>query len=77
MASDILAAKWKQLSGEIKKQWGKFTDDDLTRIAGQKDKLLGFLEEKYGYAKIKAKEELDLFLHRYDTDSQDDRDRRV
>ena len=62
MTTEILAAKWKKLSGEIKKQWGKLTDDDLTQIAGEKDKLLGALEEKYGYAKQKAKEELDSFL---------------
>ena len=70
MTTDILAAKWKQLTGEIKKHWGKLTDDDLTRISGEKDKLLGALEEKYGYAKTKAQEELDSFLQR--RGSQDD-----
>jgi uncharacterized protein YjbJ (UPF0337 family) len=71
MTSNILAAKWKQLSGEIKKQWGKLTDDDLTRIAGEKEKLQGVLEEKYGYAKTKAKEELDLFLNKHDRNDDD------
>jgi uncharacterized protein YjbJ (UPF0337 family) len=72
MMNDILAGKWKQLTGEIKKQWGKLTDDDLTMIAGQKDKLLGKLEERYGYAKTKAQEELDVFLSKNNCDIKDD-----
>ncbi|HEV2613224.1 MAG TPA: CsbD family protein [Gammaproteobacteria bacterium] len=62
MTTDILAGNWKQFSGEVKKQWSKLTDDDLGQIKGEKDKLVGLLQEKYGYAKQKAQEELDFFL---------------
>jgi uncharacterized protein YjbJ (UPF0337 family) len=62
MNEDILTGKWNQLKGEIKKQWGKLTDDELDQIEGQRDKLLGKMQEKYGYARFDAERELDNFL---------------
>jgi uncharacterized protein YjbJ (UPF0337 family) len=62
MNEDILSGKWNQLKGEVKKQWGKLTDDELDVIAGQRDKLLGKMQEKYGYARFDAERELDDFL---------------
>ena len=35
-------------------KWGKLTDDDLTAIEGSTTKLVGILQKKYGYDKIKA-----------------------
>jgi uncharacterized protein YjbJ (UPF0337 family) len=46
---------------------GKITDDDLDRIAGNGDKLVGILQERYGYAKEKAWEEVDVRLKELDT----------
>ena len=34
MNEDILKGKWTQLKGQMKKQWGKLTDDDLDVIDG-------------------------------------------
>ncbi len=66
MNTDILAGKWKQIKGEIKEQWGDLTDDELNRIDGQRDKMVGLLQEKYGYARDRAERELDQFLRQYD-----------
>ena len=38
---DSLKGKWTQMSGKVKEKWGDLTDDDLTRIGGQKDQLAG------------------------------------
>lgn len=65
MNSDVLAGKWKQLKGDIKSQWGKFTDDDLAVVEGQRDKLVGLVQERYGYARQQAEREVDQFLQRY------------
>ncbi|MCL4295132.1 MAG: CsbD family protein [Anaerolineae bacterium] len=65
MNSDVLAGKWKQLKGDIKNQWGKFTDDDLAVVEGQRDKLVGLVQERYGYARAQAEREVDQFLQRY------------
>lgn len=53
-----MSGKWNQAKGEVKKKWGKLTDDDLTVIAGNRDKLVGKIQERYGIAKEKAEQEL-------------------
>jgi uncharacterized protein YjbJ (UPF0337 family) len=58
---DSIKAQWKQFQGKIKEKWGKFTDDDLTVIAGKRDQLVGKLQEHYGYEKEQAEKELDEF----------------
>jgi len=58
MNKDILQGKWRQMRGEMKKWWGQLTDDELDKIEGDRDKLIGLLQEKYGYTKEKAEEEL-------------------
>lgn len=62
MLSDVLQGKWKQVRGAIKEQWGELTDDDLDRIEGSFDRLVGVLQERYGYAKEKAEAEVAEFL---------------
>jgi uncharacterized protein YjbJ (UPF0337 family) len=39
MNADILKGKWKQIQGEAKKWWGDLTDDELTKVDGERDKL--------------------------------------
>lgn len=63
MNADILKGKWQQLKGEARVQWAKLTDDDLDQIEGNSEKMVGKLQERYGYAKDQAQRELDNFLH--------------
>ena len=62
MNKDILEGKWKQMRGNAKTWWGKLTDDDLDRAAGKYDVLAGLLQEKYGYTRQRADEEIDKRL---------------
>ena len=62
---DILAGKWKQMRGDIRTWWGKLTDDDFERIGGQKDKLIGLIQERYGYAREQAEQEVERRLQEY------------
>jgi uncharacterized protein YjbJ (UPF0337 family) len=66
MNADILKGKWKQIQGEAKKWWGDLTDDELTRVDGEQDKLVGLLQEKYGYSREKAEAEIDQRLTAYE-----------
>jgi uncharacterized protein YjbJ (UPF0337 family) len=59
---DIFKGMWKQFRGKAKSKWGELTDDEVDQVAGERDKLLGLLQEKYGYAKVKAEQEIDEFL---------------
>lgn len=67
MNRDILSGMWKQLRGEVRQTWGEITDDELDQIAGERDKLVGKLQEKYGYTRMEADAELDRFLSRVDS----------
>jgi uncharacterized protein YjbJ (UPF0337 family) len=48
MDSDRIKGKWHQLKGEIKRRWGKVTDDDLTEAEGDMEKLVGKIQERTG-----------------------------
>ncbi len=58
---DTIKGQWKQIRGEAKSQWGKLSDDDLTRIEGDRDKLLGAVQERYGRTKDEARREVDAW----------------
>jgi uncharacterized protein YjbJ (UPF0337 family) len=45
---ETLKGEWSQLKGRIRKRWGKLTDDDLDQIAGDREILVGKLQERYG-----------------------------
>ncbi|MCB0335210.1 MAG: CsbD family protein [Bdellovibrionales bacterium] len=58
MDKNVLKGDWKQLKGEIKKKWGKITDDDLQVAEGNRDKLVGKIQAAYGEAKDKIERDL-------------------
>ncbi len=59
---DVLEGKWKEWRGMVKERWAKLTDDDMNRINGKRDQLLGKLQQRYGYAKEQAEREVDQFI---------------
>jgi uncharacterized protein YjbJ (UPF0337 family) len=59
---DQTEGKWKQLKGSLKENWGKLTDDDLTIIAGNRDKFVGKVQERYGIAKEEAEKRADQWV---------------
>ncbi|MGY6532829.1 CsbD family protein [Glycocaulis sp.] len=59
MNADEFKGKWKQMSGEVKSRWGKLTDDDLTEIDGEREKLIGKLQERYGKSREAVEKELE------------------
>ncbi|HEX7085845.1 MAG TPA: CsbD family protein [Vicinamibacterales bacterium] len=62
MNVDVLKGKWLQLKGEVRRQWGRLTDDDLDQVQGDAEKMIGKLQERYGYARDEAEREIDDFL---------------
>jgi uncharacterized protein YjbJ (UPF0337 family) len=66
MNQDILQGKWKQIRGEAQSLWGKLTNDDLDRVEGSSEKLAGILQERYGYSKQRAENEVANFMERFD-----------
>lgn len=50
---------WSHVKGKVKVKWDRLTADDLMAAAGRRDRLVGKLVERYGYAKEQAEQELD------------------
>lgn len=66
MNQDIFEGKWKQLKGQAKEWWGKLTDDDLERVGGKYEQFIGTVQEKYGYTRERAEEEVNQRLTEYE-----------
>jgi uncharacterized protein YjbJ (UPF0337 family) len=59
---DRIKGNWKQLKGEAKKQWGEITDDEFLEMEGDRDKLAGRIQERYGRTRQEADREIDEWL---------------
>ena len=58
MNEDIFEGKWKEMRGQVKEWWGKLTDDDLEQARGSAEQIAGLLQQKYGYTRQRAEEEI-------------------
>lgn len=67
MNKDILKGNWKQFRGEVQKQWGKLTNDDMDVINGEYDKLVGRVQERYGWERERAEREVSDYFDRNPT----------
>ena len=65
MNKDILQGKRRELKGLLKEQWGKLTDDDLDKIERQAQRLVGILQQRYGYAKEQAEREYNRIMDKW------------
>jgi uncharacterized protein YjbJ (UPF0337 family) len=63
MNKDILKGKWMQVKGDVRSWWGKITDDDVDMIQGDGEKLIGKLQERYGYSREQAEKEMNDWLN--------------
>lgn len=57
---------WQKLKGAAREQWGKLTDDDINRIVGKRDRLIGSLKERYGISQQQAEQEVNEWSTRYE-----------
>lgn len=55
------------MRGEARAWWGKLADEDVDRVAGKADVLAGLLQEKYGYTRQRATDEIDKRAKEYET----------
>ncbi len=65
MNEDVFAGQWRQLRGTLKSWWGNLTDDDFEWAGGQKDRLVGLIQQKYGWTRDQAQEEVDRRFSEY------------
>ena len=68
MDSDTFKGGWHQFKGELKKQWGKLTDDDLMEADGNYEKFMGIVQKRYGDAKDDVRDWTDDWYSRREQD---------
>lgn len=65
MNKDQIQGKWLQMKGAVKAQWGKLTNDDIDEIDGNLERLVGIVQERYGYARERAEKDVAEFQSRH------------
>lgn len=68
MNKDIFEGKWKEMRGQLKEWWGQLTDDELDQAAGNTEQVIGLLQQKYGYTREHAAEELNKHVADFKSD---------
>jgi uncharacterized protein YjbJ (UPF0337 family) len=58
------------MKGQVREWWGDLTDDDVEQIGGRKDRLVGALQERYGYTRERAEQEVDRRVSEYEMENR-------
>ena len=66
MIEDLLKGQWTQLKGKVRTQWGRLTDDEVDQMSGERERLIGKLQEHYGLSHEEAEAELESWLEDQD-----------
>jgi uncharacterized protein YjbJ (UPF0337 family) len=63
--ADPLTGQWEQLRPQLRSWWDRLTEADLAQIGGHKDRLISVLQQRYGYPRERAQQEVDRRLQEY------------
>ncbi len=56
---DIIEGNWKEWQGAAREKWGELTDNELQEAKGEREQLVGLVQQKYGYAREEAEKQVD------------------
>ncbi len=63
MNEETLKGRWNQLKGHAKNQWADLTDDELDAIEGDRDRLIGVIQQRYGQTREDAEKQVRSWLN--------------
>lgn len=58
---DQIEGNWKQFKGNVRKKWGQLTDDEIDEAAGNREILVGKIQERYGIEREEAERQVEEF----------------
>jgi uncharacterized protein YjbJ (UPF0337 family) len=64
-SGDSLKDQWEQLRPQLRSWWDRLTEADLMAIEGQKDRLISIVQQRYGYPRERAQQEVERRLQEY------------
>lgn len=67
MEWSTIQGRWHEVAGLLKKEFGKLTHDDVTMSEGNRERLVGKLEQRYGYSHNQAEQALSHFVNQHYT----------
>jgi uncharacterized protein YjbJ (UPF0337 family) len=56
-------ANWKQVQHHVQHRWNRLSDEDSSRIRGHREALIVCLQERYGYSREQAQQEIREWEH--------------
>jgi uncharacterized protein YjbJ (UPF0337 family) len=59
---DPLKDQWAQLRPQLRSWWDRLTEADLMAIDGHKDRLISIVQQRYGYPRERAQQEVERRL---------------
>lgn len=64
--AETLKGKWTEIKGEIQKQWGKLTHDEIEQTRGDASAIAGLVQQKYGDNKEQFHSKFSEIVDRFD-----------
>jgi len=58
-----LEGQWSQVKGKIQKRWGDLTDDELSRVKGNANELVGVIQQRTGETRRAVEDFLSEAIH--------------
>jgi uncharacterized protein YjbJ (UPF0337 family) len=58
-SAETFEEQWPHLRGQVKGWWDRLSESDLDQVSGQKARLIRLVQDKYGYARERAEQEID------------------
>ena len=77
MADPYIKGQWNELKGRVKERWGELTNDDLDRMEGRRDQLVGKIQERYGIAREAAEKQVNDWASTVQAGSEQEPRRKV
>lgn len=59
---DRIQLDWMHFKDQVRNNWVKLTDEDVTRIGARRDQLINRLQARYGFAKAEAAREVEAWM---------------
>ncbi|HEY3486920.1 MAG TPA: CsbD family protein [Gammaproteobacteria bacterium] len=66
----MIKGNWRYFKDSIKSEWRKITDNDLLVIDGNRDRLVGKIQQHYGLPRDHAEDEVDSWRRRVKLNKQ-------
>lgn len=54
-----IEGNWGQFKGRLQEKWGDLTDDDLDRVQGRREQLVGRIQERTGLERNAIERDVD------------------